>query len=102
MVAAITPKVPVLFVDQSGEPGGAELALLNLAQHMGELCMVVVMNHGEFPKMLSRAGIKHVILPMSTSVQNVRRESGLGTALLALPGIIRSTRRLVKMASMLR
>jgi len=99
MVAAITPKVPVLFVDQSGEPGGAELALLNLAQHIGELCMVVVMNHGEFPKMLSRAGIKHVILPMSTSVQNVRRESGLGTALLALPGIIRSTRRLVQMAA---
>jgi glycosyltransferase involved in cell wall biosynthesis len=89
----------VLFVDQSGAPGGAELVLLSLAQHMGAQCRVVIMSDGEFPGLLARAEIAHTVLPMPRAVLAVRRESGVGTSLFALPGVIFATFRLIGMAA---
>jgi glycosyltransferase involved in cell wall biosynthesis len=89
----------VLFVDQSGAPGGAELVLLSLAQHMGAQCRVVIMSDGEFPDLLARAEIAHTVLPMPRAVLAVRRESGVGTSLFALPGVIFATFRLIGMAA---
>ena len=92
-------KVPLLFVDQSGDPGGAELLLLSLAQHMGARCRVVILSDGEFPGMLAKAEIAHIVLPIPRAVLSIRRESGVGTSLLALPGVILSTFRLIGMAA---
>ena len=85
----------VLFVDHSGEPGGGELVLLSLAQHMGARCHVVVMADGRFPGFLARAEIAHTVLPMPRAVLSVRRESGVGRFLVAVPGAILSIFRLI-------
>jgi glycosyltransferase involved in cell wall biosynthesis len=92
-------KVPLLFVDQSGAPGGAELVLLSLAQHMGAHCRVVVLSDGEFPDLLARSEVAHTVLPMPRAALSVRRESGVRPSLFALPGVLFSTFRLIGMVS---
>jgi glycosyltransferase involved in cell wall biosynthesis len=89
----------ILFVDQSGAPGGAELVLLSLAQHMGAQCRVVIMSNGEFPDLLAKAQIAHTVVPLPSAVHTVRRESGVGASLFALPGAIFATFRLIGMAA---
>src|SRR5262245_39478539 len=89
----------VLFVDHSGEPGGGELVLLSLAQHMGARCHVVIMADGKFPDLLAKANIPHSVLPMPRAVLGVRRESGVGRFLVAAPGAILSISRLIGAAA---
>jgi glycosyltransferase involved in cell wall biosynthesis len=52
----------VLFVDQSGELGGAELCLLDLVPHFAQRGEVVLLEDGPFRERLQRSGIKVSII----------------------------------------
>ncbi|MFA7344784.1 MAG: glycosyltransferase family 4 protein [Terrimicrobiaceae bacterium] len=47
----------ILFVDQSGEPGGAELCLGDIAAHCRGRSRVLLFSHGRFEGMLQQRGV---------------------------------------------
>lgn len=81
----------ILFLDQSGKLGGAELCLLDIASYFHPNCKVLLLSDGPFAQALYEHGIKAEVLA-STTV-NVRKGSNLlqGTAGLAqaMPTIAR-------------
>jgi glycosyltransferase involved in cell wall biosynthesis len=89
----------VLFVDQSGEPGGAELCLLDLLQHMRNDCRVAVMSDGPFRRLLEKACVDYDLVHIPSAVRGVRRESGISAIAWALPGVAWSAFRLVRLAA---
>ena len=89
----------VLFVDQSGDPGGAELCLLDLVQHMRSNCRVALMSDGSFRGLLEKARIDYDLIHVPSAVHGVRRESGILAIILALPGVVWSAFRLVRLAA---
>jgi hypothetical protein len=42
----------ILFLDQSGKPGGAELCLLDIAKPFSDSCLVGLFADGDFRKLL--------------------------------------------------
>ncbi len=72
----------VLFIDQSGQMGGAELCLADLVGHYGDRCQVGVFSPGPFPDRLKQQNIKVKILAARSL--SFRKQSGLGQALKAL------------------
>ena len=68
----------VLFVDQTGDLGGAEFALYDIAIRWEGRCRVVVFEDGPFPERLRQAGIDVKVL--NSGLSSIRRESGLSTA----------------------
>ena len=52
----------ILFLDQSGNLGGAELCLLDLAKFYGNSGLVAVFADGTFPQALNREGIPVTVL----------------------------------------
>ncbi|PSB04243.1 glycosyltransferase family 1 protein [filamentous cyanobacterium CCP2] len=65
----------ILFLDQSGKPGGAELCLLDIAKPYRESCLVGMFADGEFRKLLERDRIPVEVL--SDAPIDVQKESGL-------------------------
>ncbi len=47
----------ILFLDQSGKPGGAELSLMDLAKPYGDRCLVALFEDGPFRQRLEQAEI---------------------------------------------
>lgn len=72
----------ILFVDQSGELGGAELSLLDLAQHHRESCLVCTFSPGPFPQRLSQQRIAVEVLDQKPL--NFQRQGGLAQAVKSL------------------
>lgn len=87
----------VLFLDQSGELGGAEFALLPLAAACKARCAVVLLADGPFRTRLEATGVPVSVLA-DAQVSTIRREAlGLGT-LRAIPGILRQIRAVAREA----
>ena len=76
----------VLFVDQSGELGGAELSLLDIVSRRQGRSEVRLFGDGAFAVRLRDAGVPVRVLGLG-GVDGVRRKSGLG-ALLAAPALV--------------
>lgn len=78
----------ILFLDQSGKPGGAELFLVDLATFYGDRCLVILFTSGAVEHMLKQHQVPvHV---MSFYNFEVRKQSGIlaglaGLAFLSLP-----------------
>lgn len=72
----------ILFLDQSGHLGGAELCLLDIAQPYGDSCRVALFSAGPFQQRLIAAGIPVSILA-EQGIQ-VRKEGGLAQGLSSL------------------
>lgn len=47
----------ILFLDQSGKPGGAELSLMDLAKSYGDHCLIALFEDGPFRERLEEANI---------------------------------------------
>ncbi len=77
----------ILFLDQSGELGGAELCLADLAEACGEGSAVLLFQDGPFKEFLSTRNIAvHLaILPRMASL--VRKAASFLTYLRAVPGM---------------
>ena len=72
----------ILFLDQSGTPGGAELCLLDIAKPYREHSTVGLLADGPFRKLLAEHKIPTTVF--TTQAINVRKESNLLTSLRSL------------------
>lgn len=59
----------ILFLDQSGKPGGAELCLLDIASTYRDRCLVCLFSDGFFRTLLEQAQISVNVLATSIDVQ---------------------------------
>jgi glycosyltransferase involved in cell wall biosynthesis len=91
-----TPRV--LFVDQSGRLGGAELYLLDVARAYRDTSRVVLFEEGPFADALRDAQIPTTVLDSAAAMRNVRKQDGLRALLRALPGLFQSVARLARLA----
>ena len=75
----------ILFVDQSGQPGGAELCLGDLAAHALGRSRVLLFSHGRFEEMLRERGVSVSVLETPRRLAAVGKEAGMADYLSALP-----------------
>ncbi len=80
----------VLFVDQTGELGGAELSLFDIVRLRTAPSSVVLLADGPLRTKLANASIPTSVVPIKAAGQ-VTRDSSLSAALLAGPGLARAT-----------
>ncbi|MDF5733185.1 MAG: glycosyltransferase family 4 protein [Rhizonema sp. PD38] len=86
----------ILFLDQSGKPGGAELCLKDIAKPYRDRCLVGLFADGSFRDLLERAHIPVEVL--ATSQIQVRKESSLGQGLASLSQLIPLVSKVVRKA----
>jgi glycosyltransferase involved in cell wall biosynthesis len=89
--------VSILFVDQSGQLGGAEFSLLPLAVTWAARREVLLLSDGPFRARLESLGVP-VRLACETRVSEIRKETVRVSWLMALPGVIRQIRSIAKHA----
>jgi glycosyltransferase involved in cell wall biosynthesis len=78
----------ILFVDQSGQIGGAELCLADLAAHFQPASSVLLFGDGPFADLLRRRGLGVGILPLPEgAARATKRVQGSGI-LSVIPGLI--------------
>jgi len=72
----------ILFLDQSGKLGGAELCLADIAQHFGQTSLVGVFAEGTFPDYLRQLPVPVKVL--ANQALQVQKASGLLAGLKSL------------------
>lgn len=85
----------ILFVDQSGQPGGAELCLLDLARSEPAHRQVLLFSDGPFAEMLRQAGVTVEILPLPETVSRTEKKTPPWMLLVALPPLLGFLRALI-------
>jgi glycosyltransferase involved in cell wall biosynthesis len=88
----------ILYVDQTGQLGGGELALLPWLQAHHDNAHVVLFEDGPFRSLLEDAGVAVTVLAQQ-NVKTIRRESGLSSILSTLPAFTSLRSRLAKLAA---
>lgn len=91
-------KRDLLFLDQSAEPGGAELCMLSIAHHLRSICRVGVFSDGPFRQMLVAADIENTAIDVPDAVLNVRRDADWSDMVRAVPGCAMAVFRIVALA----
>jgi glycosyltransferase involved in cell wall biosynthesis len=86
----------ILFLDQSGKPGGAELCLIDIAKPYRENCLVGLFADGSFRNLLEQNQIPVQILT-NQEIQ-VRKESNLAQGLASLTQLIPLITKVAKIA----
>ncbi len=76
----------ILYMDQTGQLGGAEFSLLDWLTGSNEPARVLLFENGPFEKLLQEKGISVEVLPMGAAGA-IRRESGFSTVLGALTSV---------------
>jgi glycosyltransferase involved in cell wall biosynthesis len=76
----------ILFLDQSGKLGGAELCLLDIATPWRESCLVALLSDGPFKTLLDQHNIAAQVL--TTQAIKARKESSLMQGLGSLGQIV--------------
>jgi len=82
-----TPKV--LFLDQTGRLGGAELMLLDIAAARAADSEVILFQDGEFRTALEAVGVKTRVLRLGDEASAVDKQAGMIRAMRSIPGILR-------------
>ena len=67
----------ILFLDQSGKPGGAELCLLDIAKPYRDCCVVCLFADGKFKDLLADHQIPVKVL--AAQPLQIRKQSGLAS-----------------------
>lgn len=93
------PAPRILFLDQSGALGGAELYLLDLARAHQSTGHVLLLEHGPFFDRLCEEGVSAEVLPASATVRTVRKKAGLWAGVRALPGLLHIIRAVARRAA---
>ncbi|MGK7902421.1 MAG: glycosyltransferase family 4 protein [Hormoscilla sp.] len=86
----------ILFLDQSGKPGGAELCLLDIAKPHADSCLVGLFADGSFQELLEQQGIPVRVL--ATAPIEVRKESNLIRGLSSLGQLLPLIAKVAKIA----
>lgn len=86
----------ILFLDQSGKPGGAELCLLDVAAPYRKHCLVGLFADGSFKTLLEQRQIPVQVLRQQGL--RVRKESGLRQGLMSLGQLVPLVGRVAALA----
>lgn len=78
----------ILFVDQTGQLGGAELCLADLATHLQDQSTVLLFEAGPFQELLEKNGVHTVVLSGVRQKAQVTKSSKISAYVHALPGFI--------------
>lgn len=76
----------ILFLDQSGKPGGAELCLIDIAKPYRNSCLVALFADGSFRHLLEQQHIPVQVL--TTESIQVRKESSLVQGLSSVSSLV--------------
>lgn len=87
----------ILFLDQSGKPGGAELCLVDIAKPYRDSCLVGLFADGPFKHLLEQQHIPVQVL--GTQPIQVRKESSLAQGLGSLGSLVPLIAQVVRKAS---
>jgi glycosyltransferase involved in cell wall biosynthesis len=88
----------VLYVDQTGQLGGGEIAILPWLQANSEGAVVVLFGDGPFRELLESSGVAVIVLELD-ALKGVRRESGFKALLGVVPAFLKLRGRLAQIAS---
>ncbi len=86
----------ILFLDQSGKPGGAELCLIDIAKPYRDSCLVGLFADGSFRHLLEQQHIPVQVL--ATEPIQVRKESSLAQGLSSLSSLMPLITRIARKA----
>ncbi|MER3493182.1 MAG: glycosyltransferase family 1 protein [Mastigocladus sp. ERB_26_2] len=86
----------ILFLDQSGKPGGAELCLIDIAKPYRDNCLVGLFADGDFRTLLEKNHIPVQVL--STKSIQVRKESSFAQGLASLGQLLPLLAKVVQTA----
>src|SRR6516165_631594 len=78
----------ILFLDQSGELGGAELCLADIAEFSGEGAAVFLFQDGPFAELLRARNIAVHLATLAKTAARVDKAAGLFAYLRAAPGMM--------------
>ena len=76
----------ILFLDQSGELGGAELCLADLAEFCRERCAVLLFQDGPFAEILRSRKVPVIVAALPKAAVRVKKSAGISAYLWAIPG----------------
>lgn len=86
----------ILFLDQSGKPGGAELCLLDIAKPYRDNCLVGLFADGSFRELLEQQQIPVEVF--TNQAIKVSKDSGLAQGLSSLNQLIPLINKVVKIS----
>jgi len=86
----------ILFLDQSGKPGGAELCLIDIAKPYRDSCLVGLFADGSFRHLLEQQHIPVQVL--ATEPIQVRKESSFAQGLSSLSSLMPLITRIARKA----
>jgi glycosyltransferase involved in cell wall biosynthesis len=87
----------ILFVDQSGQLGGAEICLLPLAIQCTRRSEVLLLSDGPFRERLQAEGVR-VSVDADARISGIKKDRVRFAAFAALPGIVRQVRSIAARA----
>lgn len=88
----------VLFLDQTGRLGGAELMLFDIAAARAADSEVILFQDGEFRTALESAGVKTSVCKLGEEASTVDKQAGLKRVLRSIPGILQLMLQIVQAA----
>jgi glycosyltransferase involved in cell wall biosynthesis len=77
----------ILFLDQSGELGGAELCLADLAEFCRERCAVLLFQDGPFAELLRSRKVSVIVATLPAVAFRASKAAGVVAYLTAFPGM---------------
>ncbi|WP_395738647.1 glycosyltransferase [Prosthecobacter sp.] len=88
----------VLFLDQTGRLGGAELMLLDIAAARAADSEVALFQDGEFRTALEKAQVKTHVFKLAEEASSVDKQAGLRCVLRTVPAIVDLTLQIARAA----
>lgn len=88
----------ILFLSHTGSLGGAELSMLDVAEHFRDTATFALFERGPFLERLRGRDISTEVIPASQSLLDVRRDARLLDAIGSIPEAIRLTIRVARVA----
>jgi glycosyltransferase involved in cell wall biosynthesis len=88
----------ILFVNHTGELGGAEMTLLPIAERYREHCVVALLKDGPLRGRLNDLGVEVVSIPSGSGMLGVSRTGGAIRSLAAVPAVAATAWRLARLA----
>ncbi|HVC16061.1 MAG TPA: glycosyltransferase [Rhodanobacter sp.] len=78
----------ILFVSHTGQLGGAEFVLLDIARHYRDRCHVVLLADGPLRSLLAASSISVGVVPADHAMLSVRRQGQVLSALSVVPAAL--------------